>query len=74
MATKNQIAKKIWITDTMQIPRAIFSKQNCLRNAFEDRVGMSTRNSESRMNAAFLRAPDSGDTVLILNVKMLIGE
>ncbi len=37
LATKNQIDKKIWITDTIQIPRATFYKQNCLRDAFMER-------------------------------------
>jgi len=40
LATKNQIAKKLWVTDTIQIPRAILHKQKCLSHALKERVGM----------------------------------
>ena len=40
LATKNQIASTIWIADVIAIPRTTFYKQNCLRKAPRDRVGI----------------------------------
>ncbi len=39
-ATKNQIATTIWIPGVIVIPRTTFHKQNCLRKALRDRVGV----------------------------------
>ena len=50
LATKNQIAINIWITDTIEIPCAISHKQNRLRNGFWERVGITRINPEILVN------------------------
>lgn len=40
LATKNQIAQKIWVIHIIEIPRAKSSIQNCLSYGFQERVGV----------------------------------
>ena len=54
MATKNQIAQTIWIMETMQIIRAKSHKQNCLEQTWQERVGMTVKTAQTRMNTGFL--------------------
>ncbi|MDR0286451.1 MAG: hypothetical protein LBI03_01905 [Clostridiales bacterium] len=48
MATKNQIAHNLWITDVIRIARTISSIQNCLSDGSRCRVGVSNMNKQSR--------------------------
>ena len=40
MATKNRTAHITWIIQTIRIPRVKNSKQNCLEQEFQKRVGV----------------------------------
>lgn len=65
LATENQTAQKIWITETIRILRAIFSKQNCLETARQERVGINNKSPESSVNRDFPGFFMSGDNRLI---------
>lgn len=47
LATKNQIAQKIWVIHIIEIPRAKSSIQNCLSYGFQERVGIGTAEPET---------------------------
>ena len=40
LATKNQRAQNIWITDAIRITEPMKAKLNCLENAPQERVGI----------------------------------
>lgn len=54
MATKNQTAKTTWIMKAIQIAPAKSYKQKRLEFACGERVGMSVKRLQTRMNTGFL--------------------